>query len=45
MAQQFQAQLNKNTGISASQFLAMLNDTIVEKQVYALRKISQVVDH
>jgi hypothetical protein len=45
MAQQYQASLNKNHGVSASQFLALLSDNIVEKQVYALRKISQVVDH
>ena len=45
MSQQYQASLSKNHGVSATQFLAMLNDNIVEKQVYALRKISQVVDH
>ena len=45
MAQQYQASLNTNHGVSATQFLAMLGGNIVEKQVYALRKISQVVDH
>ena len=34
-----------NRGISAAKFLSMLNDDIVEKQVYALHKISQVVNH
>ena len=34
-----------NRGISAAQFLAMLNDEILEKQVFALKKINQVVDH
>ena len=37
--------MSQNYGMSAAHFLAMLNDSIVEKQVYALRKINQVVDH
>jgi hypothetical protein len=37
--------MSNTLGMSAAHFLAMLNDSIVEKQVYALRKINQVVDH
>lgn len=37
--------MSNTVGLSAAHFLAMLNDSIVEKQVYALRKINQVVDH
>ena len=31
--------------MSAAQFLVMLNDPILEKQVFALRKIAEVVDY
>lgn len=45
MAQQYTKEINSQRAVSASQFLAMLSDSIQEKQVYALRKIAQIVDY
>ena len=36
---------NQMLGQSANHFLAMLNGEIVEQQVYALKKLNQIVDY
>ncbi len=38
--QKFVKDQSSSRTVSASQFLAMLNDNIIEKQVYALRKLA-----
>jgi 26S proteasome regulatory subunit N2 len=40
-----QSQSSQQYGLSSSKLLAQLNSTIVEQQVYALRKLNQIVDH
>lgn len=45
MASQYTKEINSQRAVSAAQFLAMLSDNIQEKQVYALRKIAQIVDY
>ena len=47
MASKYSRDINSQRAVSAAPFLAMLSDPdpIQEKQVYALRKIAQIVDY
>lgn len=45
IAQKYSKEISSQRAVSAAQFLAMLSDNIQEKQVYALRKIAQIVDY
>jgi 26S proteasome regulatory subunit N2 len=40
-----QSHFHNQQGMSASKLLSMLDSTLVEQQVYALRKLNQIVDH
>jgi hypothetical protein len=39
-----QGHINHQHGLSSSKLIAMLNSSIVEQQVYALKKLNHVVD-
>lgn len=43
--QKYAKDMSSSRSVSAAQFLAMLSDNIIEKQVYALRKLAQIVDY